>query len=99
MNTEILKNILILDSIYRILDWKDRVRIHLLMQNKITEPSATIQIIYEWIFKTKWQAPTLKYGQDRLQYFENDVDEWLLVEEYRKHVKIELPCLNPPKSN
>ncbi|MCW3168938.1 hypothetical protein OMO38_10430 [Chryseobacterium sp. 09-1422] len=92
MNKEILRNILILDSIYRILKWNDRVRIHLLMQDKISESTENIQLLYDWCLKFKWLPPKLKYGQDRLQYYENSPDEWILTEEL-KHIKLDLPCL------
>lgn len=93
MKKDLLKNILILDSIYQLIDWKDRVRIHFLLQEKAIETSPNIEILYNWMVKTKWIAPSLKYGQDRLQYFENYPDEWILIEEYKKHSNLELPCL------
>ncbi|MCU7615634.1 hypothetical protein NZ698_00370 [Chryseobacterium sp. PBS4-4] len=93
MNKEILKNILILDSIYKLLDWKDRVRIHFLLQDKNTEVTPNIQILYDWCVKWMWLPPKLKYGQDRLQYFENSPDEWVLTEEL-KYIKPDLPKLH-----
>lgn len=94
MNKEILKNILILDSIYRVLDWKDRVRIHLLMQGRIEAPSLAIQRLLIWVFETRWKPPIkLDYGQDRLMYVELNDGSKILVEDYRKHVKIDLPKL------
>ena len=92
MNKEILKNILILDSIYKLIDWKDRMRIHFLLQDKDIEISPNIQILYDWCKKLHWLPPKLKYGQDRLQYFENSPDEWVLIEEL-KYIKLDLPKL------
>lgn len=92
MKKEILKNMLVLDSIYKVLPWTDRVRIHLLLQDRVIPSSPNIDALYAWTEKWRWLAPKLKYGQDRLPYFENSPGEWVLVEEL-KHIKLDLPCM------
>ena len=83
MNNEILFRVLQLDSIFGLLDWSDRAYIHLwiLGKNKITTPK--ILEAYEWIKTKDWQAPEMRYMDDRLLYFKYG-DEWLLISEYKK---------------
>ena len=88
MNKEILKNILKLDSIYKLLDWEDRIIIHLLLQYKIETSSQNITILYDWLQKGRWLPPIIRYGQDRLLYVEHESGDKILVEEYRKHTKL-----------
>ena len=83
MNNEILFRVLQLDSIFGLLDWSDRAYIHLwiLEKSKITTPK--ILEAYEWIKTKDWQAPEMRYMDDRLLYFKYG-DEWLLISEYKK---------------
>lgn len=90
MEKEILINVLKLDSIYNILDWKDRVRIHLLLQQKIDQASLPIIQLHEWCKKWNWLPPKTRYGQDRLLYFENAPGEWKLIEELKK-IDLKIP--------
>lgn len=87
MNKEILKNILILDSIYKVIPWTDRVIIHLLFQDKVTKVSPLIEDLYEWMIVWGWLPPELVYGQDRLLYVKLSNGERILALEYRKLVK------------
>jgi len=88
MDKEILKNILKLDSIYQVLDWKDRIIIHLLLQNKIDTPSQNIEKMYEWMIVCLWIPPKVEYGQDRLLYIKHESGEKISAEEYRKRIKL-----------
>lgn len=90
MKTEILKNILQLDSIFGLLTYKERVRIHLILQGKISEATPYLKQLYKWCEDWQWLPPKTRYGQDRLLYFENATGEWLLIEELKK-IDLKLP--------
>lgn len=83
MDNKILFKILVLDSIYHFLDWTERVRIHLYMSDKMKSTTPKILSACEWIEKNEWKAPNIKYGQDRLLYFESKKDVWTPIEEYQ----------------
>jgi len=68
MNKEILKNILKLDSIYQVLDWKDRIIIHLLLQDKIDAPSLNIEVHRLYIeFFSEIEDFNLQIDQTQMQ--------------------------------
>lgn len=92
MNIDILFKILQLDSIFGVLSWDERIRIHLILKGEEIEPSANISILYEWVVKWEWLPPVMRYGQDRLLYYENQPGQLRPIEEL-KQIKIELPCL------
>lgn len=83
MDNKILFKILVLDSIYHFLDWTERVRIHLYMHDKTQSTTPEILTAYEWIISNDWQAPHLKYGDDRLLYFESKPNVWTTIEDYQ----------------
>lgn len=83
MNKNILFKILQLDSLISCLEWTERVRIHLFINNKIESLTPKIKQVYEWILKENWEAPQIGYAQDRLQYFyEPHGENWHPVENY-----------------
>lgn len=90
MEKRILKNVLQLDSIFGLLTYKERVRIHLILQEKISEATPYIKELYAWCEKWNWLPPEMRYGQDRLLYFENAPGEWKLIEELKK-IDLKLP--------
>lgn len=83
MKNNILKKILQLDSIFHFLSWDDRIRIHLYMLERFQSTTPHILAVYEWITKNEWSAPEMRYGQDRLLYFEIKEDQWEPVENYQ----------------
>lgn len=86
MDKEILFKILRLDTLVRVLSWKERVLIHLLMNNRLSGTTKKIKEVYDWIKKNNWKSPLTQYGQDRLEYFYDfDKERWLPVEEYLNH--------------
>ena len=92
MNIEILFKILQLDSIFGVLSWDERIRIHLILKGEEIQPTENIKILYEWVTKWHWLPPIMRYGQDRLLYYENQSGELRPIEEL-KRINIELPCL------
>lgn len=83
MNKEILLKILKLDSLINCLEWEDRIKLHLFLNNKINDLPTHIMFLYEWMKISKWSAPIIQYGHDRLQYFYvYDLQEWKPVEIY-----------------
>lgn len=80
-----LHTLLQLDSLYRFLTWGERMIIHAQMLEKTKRTTENIERFLLFVESEKWEAPEMRYGQDRLQYFYNDDSEsWHLVEEYRK---------------
>lgn len=91
MKTEILKNILQLDSIYGLLNWTDRVRIHLILQEKINDPTPKITLLYNWIIETNWERPTVKHLKDHPpeDSFYKSGKDWINLKDYPKfHTEI-----------
>ncbi|MCQ4182021.1 hypothetical protein NNL19_10570, partial [Riemerella anatipestifer] len=41
-----------------------------------------LQVISDWIDNARWEAPIMKYGQDRLLHFENKKGNWQLIDAY-----------------
>lgn len=87
MDKEFLIKILQLDSIVRCLDWEDRIRIHLYLNGRARVTSPKILAAAEWIEKWQWIAPEMRYGQDRLLYYENASSEWRPIEELEEIMK------------
>lgn len=82
-----LHTLLQLDSLYRFLTWGERMIIHAQMLEKTKRTTDKIEKFLVFVESEKWQAPEMRYGQDRLQYFYNDdlaIEDFQLVEEYRK---------------
>lgn len=80
-----LHTLLQLDSLYRFLTWGERMIIHAQMLEKTKRTTENIERFLLFVESEKWEAPEMRYGQDRLQYFYNDdAESWHLVEEYRK---------------
>lgn len=85
MDKEIFFKVLQLDSLLNILHWKERIRIHLSISGRNETTTPDIMNVFEWIVRNKWEAPPMKYGQDYLQYYyDENIMEWLPVEEYKK---------------
>ena len=83
MNNEILFKVLQLDSIFGLLDWRERTFIHMYINGKSKELTPNILDAYGFIQDHNWQAPEMRYMDDRLLYFKYG-DEWLLISEYKK---------------
>lgn len=83
MKNNILKKILQLDSILHFLTWKDRIRIHLYMLERFQSTTPHILAAYSWVVKNNWEAPEMRYGQDRLLYFKSLGDQWEPIENYQ----------------
>ena len=84
MNKDVLFKVLQLDSIFEVLDWAERVAIHIYIAGKEKRTTSKIFDIYEWIITNNWQSPTMKYGDDRLQYFlKNEI--WEPLENYKRY--------------
>ena len=82
MDDQILKKVLQLDSLIGFLTWQERTDIH--RKNDIS--SSKIKAAYEWVISEKWNAPPMKYGQDRLlYYYDPDKDTWMCDETYLKN--------------
>lgn len=84
MKKEILTKVLQLDSIFEFLTWKERAYIH--QYDRLKIDSKKIITAYNLIIDINWQSPGMRYGQDRLLYYENPYKEfeWILIEEYKK---------------
>ncbi|SIT25466.1 hypothetical protein SAMN05421786_1159 [Chryseobacterium ureilyticum] len=81
MDETILKRVLQLDSLIGFLSWQERTDIH--KNHEIS--SSRIKLAYEWIIKENWKPPKMKYGQDRLLYFYDPINNhWLWDEDYLK---------------
>ena len=87
MNNEILLLVLRLDSIAHLLTWQERVRVHLYMSGRAKTTTPNIIAMYEWIILTHWIAPEMRYGQDRLLYYENQKASWQPIEELTEIMK------------
>ena len=81
MNKELLLKVLQLDSIINILKWEERMMIHFQIQDRTDSTTENIEKLSQWIKLNKWIPPEMKYGQDRLLYFENEPGEWLSIED------------------
>lgn len=78
-----LLTLLSLDSIYRVLEWEERVRIHLYLKGKIKALTPNIEGWEFWLEKSRWEAPEVLYKQDRLlYYYHEDSEEWRPIEQY-----------------
>lgn len=76
-------HILSLDSIFRLLTWQERLLLHHgISKRKEMKFTPKLQVISDWIAHAKWEAPIMKYGQDRLPYFENKKGNWQLIDAY-----------------
>lgn len=80
-----LHTLLQLDSLYRFLTWGERMIVHAQMLEKTQRTTENIERFLFFVEEEKWQAPEMRYGQDRLLYFLNeDKEYYYLAEEYRK---------------
>ncbi|WP_052910345.1 hypothetical protein [Riemerella anatipestifer] len=76
-------HILSLDSIFRLLTWQERLLLHHgISKRKEMKFTPKLQVISDWIAHAKWEAPIMKYGQDRLLHFENEKGNWQLIDAY-----------------
>ena len=80
-----LHTLLQLDSLYRFLTWGERMIVHAQMLCKTERTTDKIERFLFFVETEKWEAPEMRYGQDRLLYFLNEDEEYYyLAEEYRK---------------
>lgn len=94
MDKDIFFKVLQLDSLLNILHWKDRIRIHLMISGRNETTTPDIMNAFRWIVRNKWEAPTMKYGQDYLQYYyDENIMDWVPVEEYKKKFNYQLQSL------
>ena len=81
------QDLLKLDSFYRILTFKERITLHALILKKPNAPklNARCQAFVGWINDTNWEAPEIRFGQDRLLYYKSEETN-IPIEEYaEKH--------------
>ncbi|GGG47271.1 hypothetical protein [Epilithonimonas arachidiradicis] len=83
MKNEILFKVLQLDSIFGLLDWTERAFIHQYIIGKSKTLTEKILDAYGFIEDHDWDAPEMRYMDDRLLYFKHN-GEWLLIAEYKK---------------
>ncbi|SKB63442.1 hypothetical protein SAMN05660477_00388 [Soonwooa buanensis] len=78
-----LLHTLALDSIIGFLSWYERTSIHLFLNNKISpdELSENITELATIIMLHNITAPNMKYGHDRLLYYEEN-NNWMPIENY-----------------
>ncbi len=99
MNKEILYAVLQLDSIFGFLDWTERAYVHQYRLDKTDNLNIKIVKAYQFIERSNWRAPEMRYMDDRLVYFKSqDTGNWHLIESYKeiypsvekaiKHLKI-----------
>ncbi len=86
--TTILYNahhILALDSIYNVLHWTDRIRLHLAINERHElEPTPAIIAANEYIARTAWIPPEVRHLKDNDGLFVCYRNSWLTIEEYRE---------------
>jgi len=92
MDINILFKILQLDSIFGVLSWDERIRIHLILKGEEMQPNTNISLLYEWVVKWEWLPPVMRYGQDRLLYYEDQPGQLRPIEEL-KQIQMDLPKL------
>ena len=87
MNTETLHEILALDSLIGFLTWFDRAYLQLAKLGKQgeLEPSDRILFLGNWMERTGFTVPRTKYGQERMLYFQNKYDRWVLADQFLFH--------------
>lgn len=84
MTLLILKKVLQLDSLVNFLSWKERALIHQYKDGDFVMSQKVLTAL-EWILQTNWNAPEMRYEDDRILYFYNpDSNEWLSDENYLK---------------
>ncbi len=77
--------ILALDSIYGVLDWEDRIKLHLARLDRYNGPAtATLLAAYHWIIRNAWEPPKARYLKDQDGLFCLLDDRWLTTEEYQR---------------
>lgn len=83
MNNTLLHNLLALDSLYGILNVGERISLHRKALGKPTILTPKVKFWLIWLDKMNWEAPSMKYGQDRLAYYEDsDTLRWILADAY-----------------
>jgi len=84
--------ILRLDSIYGLLHWTERIRLHLAINNRLElEPTPMMIALYGYIIRTAWIPPEMRYLKDNDGLFCHHRGGWIPAEEYKE--------LNPIKYN
>lgn len=82
MNT-LTYDLLALDSLYGILNVGERISLHRKALGKPTTLTPRVKFWLIWLDKMNWEAPSMKYGQDRLAYYEDsDTLRWILADAY-----------------
>ena len=85
MNKDILFTVLQLDSILGFLDWTERAYIHQFRMDKLRITTAKILEACQFIKDNHWQAPEMRFMDDRLVYFLAADGKWHLISEYKKY--------------
>lgn len=89
---KIAHQILALDSIYNVLPWTDRIRLHLAINERLElEPTPAIVAAYDYVVRTQWVSPETRHLKDNDGLFVWLKDRYVPVEEYRE--------LKPIKTN
>lgn len=94
---EILYSLLELDSIYGVISWEERMRIHFYIKGKLEDLTPRIEAFARWIETHQWEAPMMEYKSDRiLYYFQNKT--WREMEQYAKDFPLTTKTINELKS-
>lgn len=81
---DIAHEILALDTIYSVLPWTDRIRLHLAKNQRLElVPTAAIVSAAQYIERTAWIPPETRHLKDNDGLFCRHAGGWLQVEEYR----------------
>lgn len=78
-----LFSVLELDSIYRVISWEERIKIHLYLRGKKVALTDKILKVECWIRQNNWEAPIINYNQDRVfRYYNEELNCWRNLEDY-----------------
>lgn len=64
-----LLKVLSLDSIYGLLEWEERIRIHLYIKRKLITLTPKIEELAQWVEDNNWEYPDVTFKQDRIFYY------------------------------
>lgn len=80
-----LHNILALDSIYNVLPWTDRIRLHLAVCGRLElEATPAILQAHRYISASHWIAPETRYIKDEIELHCWYDDRYVPLEEYKE---------------
>lgn len=86
MNKERLLDVLKLESVAHLLSWEERIMIHLMIGGRASQTTERIEKMRQWIICHQFEVPLMRYGQDRLLYFQDRTDDWVPIEELNEYI-------------